>query len=528
MRLRDKIAVLALVAACFGLAFLRVSLLGPAGGALAPERHRELSIDMRVVGHGDDIVVKAALPLSNERQRVTDELVSSGDFDFEVRASRDARIGVWRKRAALGPATIVYSATVRTEPRRYSLDPVITRPAHYPPGLRRYLEPTELIQSDAPEIRQLLDELVPAPERSNVTAVVRKAFEYARSTIKAQNFTGTTDALTCYRLGEASCGGKSRLFVALLRAAGIPARLVGGLILKDGAWRASHVWAEVWIRGHWVPFCPLNGYFAEVPEHYLVTYYGDLPLFTHTPDVNFQYVFHARRILAPPAEWSVSRRLLSSGLNLWAAFERVRIPVNLLKIILMIPFGGLVVVFMRNVVGIETFGTFMPALLAVAFRDTGLAWGVALFLAIIALGTVLRFVLGWFELLHTPRLAVILTAVVMFTLAVVLFGAATGTLLPTRASLFPLAILTLTIERFSTMLEQDGTRRALTVALGTVVVVCSTFAVMNWEPLQIAVLTFPELLLLVVAAFLVAGRWFGIRLTELLRFRELLYPARSV
>ncbi|NIO09075.1 MAG: hypothetical protein GTO40_14095, partial [Deltaproteobacteria bacterium] len=42
------------------------------------------------------------------------------------------------------------------------------------------------------------------------------------------------------------------------------------------------------------------------------------------------------------------------------------------RVLLMIPLGALLVVVFRNVIGINTFGTFMPVLIALAFRETQL------------------------------------------------------------------------------------------------------------------------------------------------------------
>lgn len=90
--------------------------------------------------------------------------------------------------------------------------------------------------------------------------------------LKFRPFSGTTDALTALRLGEASCNGKSRLLVALMRASGIPARLVGGVVLESGKKRTSHQWVEAFAGGRWVPFDPTNRHFAELPANYLVLY----------------------------------------------------------------------------------------------------------------------------------------------------------------------------------------------------------------------------------------------------------------
>ena len=48
-------------------------------------------------------------------------------------------------------------------------------------------------------------------------------------------------------------------------------------------------------------------------------------------------------------------------------------------VLLMVPIGALVMVIMRNLVGIDAFGTFMPVLIALAFRETQLLWGIVLF-----------------------------------------------------------------------------------------------------------------------------------------------------
>jgi hypothetical protein len=111
---------------------------------------------------------------------------------------------------------------------------------------------------------------------------------------------------------------------------------------------------------------------------------------------------------------------------------------------------------------------------------------------------------------------------VAFVIALALFGQATGYLLPTRVSLFPLVILTLTVERFATAWEEDGPPAALLATLGTMVVIAGAYVAMEWRPLQAAVLAFPEAVLLAVAGFFFVGRWTGLRLLEHVRFRALL------
>lgn len=63
-----------------------------------------------------------------------------------------------------------------------------------------------------------------------------------------------------YRLGYGTCVNHARLFVALSRAAGIPARTVWGIVHSDGVYDYHHEWAEIRDeQGRWhqlEPLCP--------------------------------------------------------------------------------------------------------------------------------------------------------------------------------------------------------------------------------------------------------------------------------
>ncbi len=80
---------------------------------------------------------------------------------------------------------------------------------------------------------------------------------------------------------------------------------------------------------------------------------------------------------------------------------------------IMIPIGVLVILILRNLIGLQTLGTFTPVLIALAFRETGLQWGIALFTVITALGLSLRSYLEHLKLQMLPRLSVVLTFVVV-------------------------------------------------------------------------------------------------------------------
>jgi hypothetical protein len=88
-------------------------------------------------------------------------------------------------------------------------------------------------------------------------------------------------------------------------------------------------------------------------------------------------------------------------------------------------------------------------------------------------------------------------------------------------ALFPMVILTMTIERMSIVWEERGYAEALISGLGSLLTSAVAFLLMNVRIVEHLLFVFPELLLVILAATLLLGRYTGYRLTDLHRFREL-------
>jgi hypothetical protein len=393
-------------------------------------------------------------------------------------------------------------------------------PTTYPHDFTKYLNETTTIQSGHPLIVRLYHQIV--PDTSNTIEVIRAIYDYAYS-LPTLPFKGLTDAVTVVQLEEASCNGKSRLFVALARRANIPARLVGGIILNVGTKKTSHQWLELYLNGYWVPFDALNNHFAEIPQNYLTLYHGDEFLFTHNPNLIFNYNFNIRKNLAMGKTFQ--QELLQHPFNsyrAWDVFERLGLPLSLLQIIIMIPFGAFVITIFRNVIGLETFGTFLPALIAAASRQTGLVWGIVGFLLVIGIVALIHYPLEKWRILHNPKMSILMIIVVNVLLAFTIISYNLGLNELSFVSLFPIAVLTITSERFSQMILERGVGRAFKVMLMTLIVIAAAFIAMNSLAIQSLFLALPELFLLLLVMNLWLGRWIGLRMIEFWRFRWLL------
>jgi len=187
----------------------------------------------------------------------------------------------------------------------------------------------------------------------------------------------------------------------------------------------------------------------------------------------------------------------------------------------MVPLGALIVVFMRTFIGVQTFGTFMPILIAVAFRETQLLWGIVLFTVIVFIGLLIRLYLERLRLLLIPRLAAILVIVVMLMLLISFTTSQLGLDRLLSISLFPMVILAMTIERMSITWEESGGQTALIQGLGSLLVACLGYLVMTNQHLNYLMFAFPEFLIVILGICIWMGRYTGYRVSELFRFREI-------
>jgi transglutaminase-like putative cysteine protease len=509
--------IVACVALPSALIAYKLLWLGYSLSDVLPRTRYQVAYEMKLDGHGSNVRVRTFLPASDERQTVSEEEHAPTPLHFRDETTGLNREGIWSGSDIPDDTRIRYGFAVLAQAQRYEIDPELPVPLRYPASVVAHLRPEPDIQVDSPEIAAALERI--GANRGPVLERLRRIYDFT-SGLHQRPFKGTTDALTALRLGEASCNGKSRLFVALSRAAGLPARLVGGLVLSAGRKRTSHQWVEVYVGGHWVPFCPTNHHFAELPEHYLTLYRGDETLFKHTSDINFDYAFVTTTAMIPSPRARESFRVF----NVWGLFERLGLPFNLLRTVLMLPVGALIVVLFRNVIGLPTFGTFLPALLAAAAAETGLLWGMVGLMIVMGAVAVVRWLMQRLALLHSPTLAILLAAVVLAMLTTSLLAERVGLLSLARLSFFPIAVLAIASERFYLALSERSALSALKELAGTMAVVAACYVLMSSLALQILLSGFPEILLYVVAANVYLGRWVGMRVSEYVRFRQVLRP----
>lgn len=271
----------------------------------------------------------------------------------------------------------------------------------------------------------------------------------------------------------------------------------------------------------WTYINPRTGS-AGFPKEFLVWQYGFEPTFEVIGGK--KPIFNITVSPTPINALSIAKTRGVQTDSQLLRFSLLQLPINVqetYKILLTVPIGAFVILLLRNFVGLKTFGTFMPVLIALAFRETHVIWGISLFIIIVSFGLLARFYLDQLRLLLVPRLAAILTVVILLMIVISVFSQNLGLDSGLSIALFPMVILTMTIERMCITWDERGAAEAIKSGAGSLIAAVLAFGVMNLPPLQYLFFAFPELLLVLLALILWFGQYRGYRLIELLRFKVL-------
>lgn len=316
-----------------------------------------------------------------------------------------------------------------------------------------------------------------------------------------------------------------RVTVELLNLAGIPAISVHGVDLTHDRRLARVIhWFEVQSGKEWAGFDPKSG-LAGVPDTWLPWWRGQSEFATVTGGGKPTRTISVNRRFQLALTATLHReRSIGSQLFQFSLFGLPLATQEVYRQLMVIPIGVLFLAFLRNVIGIKTFGTFMPVLIAIAFRQTDVLIGVILFSVVLGIGLAVRSYMETLKLLLVPRLAAVVIVVILLMAMISIVSYRMGIESGLSVALFPIVILAMTIERASIVWEERGPKEAFQQIVGSLAVAALCYTIMNIGQVEYMAFVFPELILVVLALTVLLGRYSGYRLTELPRFRILAKP----
>ncbi len=445
----------------------------------------------------------AVVPSSNEHFEILSEGITAPGYGISRSKKRGNRLLTLAKRKAEGKQSVYlrFVISLQESPEKKEEIPTPKTPGH---------DLNEAQMAAALELLRISEE-----KSSDLETFVA-------TLLNSLSDKATTDKIVDPSINKASPVRKVDAAVQVLAVEGIPARRVSGIDLGSARQDAGFVyWLEVFRNGKWHTFSQ-NGELDGVPPTYLPWSRGAMPNTELSGGRDSKTTINTIRLEQHELVMALEKG--SAAQDPLIKFSLFSLPLETQKvyrILMVVPLGVFLLVVMRNMIGIRGLGTFMPVLIALAFRETQLLWGIILFSTVVATGLLFRAYLEQLKLLLVPRLASVLIFVVLLMALLSVITHALGFQRGLSVALFPMVIMSMTIERVSVIWDERGAREALMQAAGGLAMATLCYLVMTIPSVEHLFFTFPELLLVLLALTLLIGRYTGYRLLELHRFREL-------
>lgn len=448
-----------------------------------------------------NVPVKAqfAIPYMPPYFSILDEYFVSQNYGVSTNLANNNREAVWSLRRGNGPQSLYYRAIFRETGNPDT----------------NLGKPSPLKAQSIPEnLKAAVDTIT-----SNAREASADIQTFAQSTIKELNKKdGNAKLLTGNQFDDENI---IKAAIMVLNQARISAMPVKGFYLTAQSRAEFSAMLVVYNEKEWVYINPDNGA-AGLPKNFLVWQYGDQPVFQIQGGKKANFNLSVSETPINALNLAKARGLQTESELL--RFSLLQLPISAqetYKILLTVPIGAFIILILRNFIGMSTFGTFMPVLIALAFRETHVIWGITIFTVIVSFGLLARFYLDQLHLLLVPRLSAILTFVIIMMMLISIVSQNLGLDSGLSVALFPMVILTMTIERMCITWDERGAYEAIKSGIGSLIAAVICFGAMNYPPLQYLVFAFPELLLILLALILWFGQYRGYRLFELFRFNAL-------
>ena len=310
----------------------------------------------------------------------------------------------------------------------------------------------------------------------------------------------------------------------ILALDGVPARLIKGVKLEENKKSFSpDFMIEAYVNGKWRLYNLKNAQ-KGMPDNFIIFQRGDKALFDIEGGENSSVQFSVLRSTTSNFDLANHRARLDKT-KTWFDNSIYSLPVtsqNILKWLSVFPLAILIIVIVRNIIGLQTMGTFTPMLIAMSLTQTGFVNGMISFVIIIAIGMLLRTLLSKLNLLLVPRISSVVIFVILIMQLMTIVGYRMKFDFAQSSVFFPLIIMAWIIERASITWEEDGAVNATREIIFTVITAIVTYFVIQNEYIRHMMFAFNELNLVILFVVMLLGTYTGYRLLELKRFAPLI------
>lgn len=179
--------------------------------------------------------------------------------------------------------TVSITYNILTFTITYHVNPELVKPYEKTSAIyQNFTQPENLVESNHPLIISTAENIV--GNETNPYKMVSKIYSFVTETLNYKTQPQEQGALWALQHKEGDCSEFSYLFVALCRAAGIPAKINTGFAFQGDVkiLDAAHMWAEYYIENYgWIPVDPSWGLLNRLDNNH----FGSLSSFPEELEV---------------------------------------------------------------------------------------------------------------------------------------------------------------------------------------------------------------------------------------------------
>jgi len=303
----------------------------------------------------------------------------------------------------------------------------------------------------------------------------------------------------------------------------IPARIVRAIKLEEGKkTEKPDIMLEAYFNNAWTLYDLDTGKIG-LPKNWMVFQRGGVSLLDVRGGEDSKVMFSVLKSVATPMKMAEHRAKVNNKFSEYeySIYTLPLLEQNTLKWLMIFPLAILVVVLLRNVIGVSTMGTFTPMLLSMSLVKTGFVPGLICFSIMIFLGLLMRALVAKLNLLLVPRISFVVIFVILLIQLLTIIGYRLDSSLVSSAIFFPIIITAWIIERASITWEEEGARNTLQEIFNTLLTAIVTYFVISNQTVRHVMFAFNELNIVIMFVVMLLGTYTGYRLTEITRFASL-------
>lgn len=192
---------------------------------------------------------------------------------------------------------------------------------------------------------------------------------------------------------------------------------------------------------------------------------------------------------------------------------------NFLYLLLAIPIVATIVLFSKEIIGVQSFNLFITTLSVLAFISTGLVLGLIITFFILFFDYIIKYFIKDLKLHYTSKIAVVIS-IASLSIILSLYLAHSFLGINTDISIYSVLILILLADSLSFTKINKGERKGNIIYIETIAITVISYLLIANDFSKMILLKYPYISIIAIIADIYIGRFSSLRVREFYRFRN--------